>query len=115
MLYNLNIYNFYYQKWIVRPPLNIKIDSKMIINLNLRAKTVKEKNCKREYRNKSTWSLVKEWFFECNTKSTNDKNKKKDKLEFIIPTPVFLPGESQGRQSLVGCHLWGLTDTTEVT
>ena len=21
------------------------------------------------------------------------------------PTPVFLPGESQGRQSLVGCHL----------
>ena len=33
------------------------------------------------------------------------------------PTPVFLPGESQGRGSLVGCHLWGLTesDTTEVT
>ena len=33
------------------------------------------------------------------------------------PTPVFLPGESQGRQSLVGCHLWGRTelDTTEVT
>ena len=33
------------------------------------------------------------------------------------PTPVFLPGESQGQQSLVGCHLWGRTesDTTEVT
>ena len=33
------------------------------------------------------------------------------------PTPVFLPGESQGRGSLVGCRLWGLTelDTTEVT
>ena len=33
------------------------------------------------------------------------------------PTPVFLPGESQGQQSLVGCHLWGHTesDTTEVT
>ena len=31
------------------------------------------------------------------------------------PTLVFLPGESQGRGSLVGCHLWGLTesDTTE--
>ena len=31
------------------------------------------------------------------------------------PTPVFLPGESQGRGSLVGCHLWGRTesDTTE--
>ena len=33
------------------------------------------------------------------------------------PTPVFLPGESQGQGSLVGCHLWGSTesDTTEVT
>ena len=33
------------------------------------------------------------------------------------PTPAFLPGESQGRQSLVGCHLWGRTetDTTEAT
>ena len=33
------------------------------------------------------------------------------------PTPVFLPRESQGRGSLVGCRLWGRTesDTTEVT
>ena len=23
------------------------------------------------------------------------------------PTPVFLPGESCGQRSLVGCHLWG--------
>ena len=32
------------------------------------------------------------------------------------PTPVFLPGESQGLGSLVGCHLRGRTesDTTEV-
>ena len=32
-------------------------------------------------------------------------------------TPVFLPGESQGQWSLVGCRLWGHTqsDTTEVT
>ena len=32
-------------------------------------------------------------------------------------TSVFLPGESQGRGSLVGCPLWGHTesDTTEVT
>ena len=30
------------------------------------------------------------------------------------PTAVFLPGESQGRRSLVGCRLWGRTelDTT---
>ena len=33
------------------------------------------------------------------------------------PTPVFLPGKSQGRRSLVGCRLWGHTelDTTEAT
>ena len=32
------------------------------------------------------------------------------------PTPVFLPRESQGWGSLVGCHLCGRTesDTTEV-
>ena len=35
----------------------------------------------------------------------------------LIPTPVFLSGESQARRSLVGCHLWGCTesDTTEAT
>ena len=33
------------------------------------------------------------------------------------PTPVFLPRESQGRGILVGCRLWGRTesDTTEAT
>ena len=33
------------------------------------------------------------------------------------PTPVFLPGEFQGRGSLMGCRLWGRTesDTTEAT
>ena len=33
------------------------------------------------------------------------------------PTPTFLPGESQGGRSLVGCRLWGRTklDMTEVT
>ena len=33
------------------------------------------------------------------------------------PTPVFLPGESQGRGSLVGCRLWVCTelDMTEAT
>ena len=31
------------------------------------------------------------------------------------PTLVFLPGESQGQGSLVGCHIWGCieSDTTE--
>ena len=33
------------------------------------------------------------------------------------PTPVFLPGESQGEGSLVGCRQWGCTewDTTDTT
>ena len=33
------------------------------------------------------------------------------------PTPVFLPGESQGRGRLVACHQWGRTesDMTEAT
>ena len=33
------------------------------------------------------------------------------------PTPVFLPGESQGRGSLVACRVWGRTEsnTTEAT
>ena len=33
------------------------------------------------------------------------------------PTPVLLPGKSQGLGSLVGCRLWGHTelDTTEAT
>ena len=33
------------------------------------------------------------------------------------PPPVFLPGESQGWGSLVGCRLWARTesDTTEAT
>ena len=33
------------------------------------------------------------------------------------PTPVFLPGESQGRGSLAHCRLWGCTesDMTEAT
>ena len=46
-------------------------------------------------------------------------------VEFALPVlnpmakvfPVVLPGESQGRWSLVGCRLWGRTEsyTTEVT
>ena len=35
----------------------------------------------------------------------------------MATTPVFLPGESQGWGSLVGCCLWGRTesDTNEAT
>ena len=36
---------------------------------------------------------------------------------FQQPTPVFLPGESRGQGCLVGCHLWGRTESgmTEAT
>ena len=35
----------------------------------------------------------------------------------MATTPLFLPIESQGHRSLMGCRLWGHTesDTTEVT
>ena len=35
--------------------------------------------------------------------------------EEMLPTPVFLPGESHGQRSLVGCSLWVLKqlDMTE--
>ena len=38
-------------------------------------------------------------------------------LEKEMATHSSLPGESQGRRSLVGCRLWGRTelDTTEAT
>ena len=51
----------------------------------------------------------------------NDCQKKKEQgvreRRHWQPTPVFLPGESQGQRSLVGCRLWGHTesDTTEAT
>ena len=35
----------------------------------------------------------------------------------MLPTPVFLPGESHGQRSLEGCSPWSRkeSDTTEVT
>ena len=38
-------------------------------------------------------------------------------LSPCYPTPILLPGKSHGWRSLVGCHLWGRTesDTTEAT
>ena len=32
-------------------------------------------------------------------------------IALISHTPVFLPGESQGQGSLVGCCLWGHTES----
>ena len=50
-------------------------------------------------------------------KEVQKGKKSKSKMHFAQwhPTPVLLPRESQGQRSLVGCHLWGHTesDTTE--
>ena len=55
-------------------------------------------------------SLI-QWTMFCQALTSGDWRRK------CQPTPVFLPGESQGRGSLVGCCLWGYTesDTTGVT
>ena len=53
--------------------------------------------------------------YRCNMKYPRRNTREK----FLSPlfTPVLLPGESQGQESLVGCRLWGHTesDTTEAT
>ena len=47
----------------------------------------------------------------------NPKMSKTKEVMIREKTPVLLPGESQGRWSLVGCRPWGRTelDTTDVT
>ena len=55
---------------------------------------------------------------ECKSrKSTNTQSNRQIWRRQWQPTPVLLPGESQGQGSLVGCRLWGSTelDTTEAT
>ena len=60
-------------------------------------------------------------FLEIKTQVEEEKpianNKETDRRRQWHPTPVLLPGESQGRGSLVGCRLWGRTesDTTDAT
>ena len=52
------------------------------------------------------------------TKMCNTKQEQKIAQSYLYirkrkwqPTPVFLPGESQRRRSLVGCRLWGRTES----
>ena len=59
---------------------------------------------------KSAPLLVFSWMLYSYQLATNQRKKWQ-------PTPVFLSGESQGQGSLVGCHLWGhsQSDMTEAT
>ena len=48
---------------------------------------------------------------------TDSMNMSLSKLQELVKnrdTPVFLPGESQGQGSLVGCRLWGRTESVWV-
>ena len=63
------------------------------------------------------WLSGKEIAFQCRRQGFDPLVRKIPWRRKWQPIPLFLPGESQGRRSLVGCHLWGRTesDTTEAT
>ena len=119
------------QKWIIKRgnwPTKMNVWQRKVITLEI---WIKNKwGCRRNTWLWECWSCLCSRNFSCAEelgKGTLDVNKrndydKKDKDVFKAwrkwqPTPVFLPGESQGWGSLVGCRLWGRTelDTTEAT
>ena len=66
--------------------------------------------------------LLLSWLSGNKTRSVHGSSQWKPKFPFNTgscplmrrkwqPTPVFLPGESQGQRTLVGCRLWGLTES----
>ena len=68
----------------------------------------------------NTQQWPQEWkrsFFISVPKKAMSKNAQTTAQLYSPHMLVFLPGESQGRWSLVGCRLWGRTesDMTEVT
>ena len=54
---------------------------------------------------------------DCKESDTTEVTQHVTSLDVPSISPVFLPGESQGWGSLVGCHLWGHTEleTAEAT
>ena len=63
------------------------------------------------------WNEVHDIVQETGIKTIPMEKKCKKAKWLSGEAPVFLPGESQGLGSLVGCRLWGHTelDTTDVT
>ena len=58
-------------------------------------------------------SFVTTWIYlEAIMLKWNVRQRKTNAMWFdLYATPVFLPGESQGWGSLMGCHLWGHTES----
>ena len=90
----------------------------------LKSKTV----CDRGTLKSFSFRMAVVHLFTLETMGMVDERKVYEKEKYILrylpwsrrkwqPTPVFLPGEPQGLRSLVGCRLWGRTesDTTEAT
>ena len=102
-----------------------KNNSKWIYDINIRAKTIEhlEKYIKINLL-RFIWQRICKEFLDLTPKVQATKEKIKQTLKICIPrrrkwqpTPVVLPGESQGRWSLMGCRLRGHSesDTTEAT
>ena len=92
-----------------------KTNSKWLKDLNIRPDTMKflEGNKGKTFSDTKSTNV----FLSQSPKSIEIKTNKWDLVRLTNPTPVLLPGESQGRRSLVGCRLRGRTesDTTEAT
>ena len=52
---------------------------------------------------KNLSAMQKTWVLSLGQEDSQEKGL----LPFFLPTPVFLPGESHGQRSLVGCRPWG--------
>ena len=64
-----------------------------------------------------SWSLLKPWVVKSQTQLSDFTFTFMHWRRKWQTIPVILPGESQGQGSLVGCGLWGRTesDTTDST
>ena len=96
------------------------VDKVMYLLFNMLSRLIMEK-AMATYSSTLAWKI--QWTDEpCRLQSMGSRRVRHDwttSLSFFTfmhwrrkwqPTPVFLPGESQGWWSLVGCHLWGHTE-----
>ena len=117
------------QKMLI-PTLYLRIISNSMLQVNRKQPKLLLTQTVQELGSLQTSSFSKSNFNQRSQKSQKlRKIIKQQKIEMILslltfmhwrrkwqPIPVFFPGESQRQGSLVGCRLWGHTesDTTEV-